>query len=154
ALAGLVTNSYRDYRQITAKYDLDEYIKSSPILAVYESRAHFERDRYAWDLRRRNGTQWDELSTADLHALEPSLSAAFDFAVSMPGSGFVRDPQGFTHALFMKFMSNGGQFIKAKVSGIRPNGGNIILNTSEGEITSPKVVIAAGAFSAQLTEQL
>src|SRR5690625_5952705 len=65
ALAGLVTNSYQDYRQITAKYDLDEYIKSSPILAVYESRAHFERDRYAWDLRRRNGIQWDELSTAE-----------------------------------------------------------------------------------------
>jgi len=154
ALAGLVTNSYQDYRQITAKYDLDEYIKSSPILAVYESRAHFERDRYAWDLRRRNGIQWDELSTADLHALEPSLSAAFDFAVAMPGSGFVRDPQGFTQALFMQFIRNGGQFKKTKVLGIRPNGGTTVLNTSTGEITTQKTVIAAGAFSAQLTEQL
>src|SRR5690625_7352003 len=90
ALAGLVTNSYQDDRQITAKYDLDEYIKSSPILAVYELRVHFERDRSAWDLRRRHGMQWAELSTADLHALEPSLSAALDFAVSLPGTGFVR----------------------------------------------------------------
>src|SRR5690625_4204404 len=72
----------------------------------------------------------------------------------MPGSGFVRDPQGFTQAIFMSFMRNGGQFKKAKVRGIRPNGSNVILNTSVGEITAAKVVIAAGAFSAQLTEQL
>lgn len=154
ALAGLVTNSYRDYRQITADYGLDEYIQRSPILAVYESRAHFERDRYGWDLRRRHGTQWEELSTADLHAMEPSLSARFDFAVAMSGSGFVRDPQGFTYALFRQFIKNGGQFTKAIVSKIQPNGGEINLHTSSGKITTPKVVIAAGAFSAQLTEQL
>src|SRR5699024_11447854 len=47
-----------------------------------------------------------------------------------------------------------GQFKKTKVLGICPNGGTTVLNTSTGEITTQKTVIAAGAFSAQLTEQL
>src|SRR5690625_7573845 len=54
----------------------------------------------------------------------------------------------------MQFIRNGGQFKKTKVLGIRPNGGTTVLNTSTGEITTQKTVIAAGAFSAQLTEQL
>src|SRR5699024_10599175 len=108
----------------------------------------------AWGLRRPNGLPLGGLCPAAVLALEACLSAAFDFAVAMPGSGFVRDRQGFTQALFMSFMRNGGQFKKAKVRGIRPNGSNVILNTSVGEITAAKVVIAAGAFSAQLTEQL
>lgn len=154
ALAPLVQGSFKDYQSIVQPAGLAHYIQPSRILAAYPSKEHFKKDAYGWDLRKRNGVQWSTIEGAALHELEPALSKEFNFAATIDGSGFVVDPQRFTYALFELYMKNGGEFQQVKVKAIDNVNNKAVLQTTQGPLSTNKLVIAAGAFSGQLTKCL
>jgi len=154
ALSSLVSSSFTSYQQLLKGTGLESLLVPSDLLAVYPSKEHFERDHYAWDLRKRHGLKWSVLKNKELHEKEPALAENYKYAVAIKGSGFVVDPKYFTYALFEEYIKNGGQFQQVKVNSIKNNQGQAILQTSQGFIKTNKLVIAMGAFSAALTKCL
>ncbi|HLR13059.1 MAG TPA: FAD-binding oxidoreductase, partial [Burkholderiaceae bacterium] len=154
ALASLVRTSLHDYQQITRETGLESMIQPSPMLAVFGSREQFERDPYGWDLRKRNGVEWDTLEGADVQDFEPSLAERFGFALALKNTGFALDPQQLAHGLYETYMKRGGNFVTTEVRSISIEGVQPRLLTASGTLNANRVVIAAGARSALLSRTL
>lgn len=154
ALATLTRTSLADYKRIAREAGLAHLIKPSPMLAVFESRERFEREPYAWDLRRRNGVHWDTLEGPDVQAFEPALAERFQFALNINNTGFALDPQALAYGLYEAYMHRGGRFVCAKVQSIEGGNGQLRLLTDQDSLRANKVVIACGAYSGILSRTL
>lgn len=154
ALESLVHNSLSDYQALTTGTPAAALIKESPLLCVYSTRAQFQRDQYVWDLRHRHGVEWSTLQGRELHELEPALADSLDFAVVLENTGFVLDPLQLGQALFHEYIKNGGKFVQAEVQQLNASADTITLHTHQGLQAVNKLVIACGAWSGILAQQL
>lgn len=154
ALATLVGSSLDDYKEITQATGLTHLMRPSPLLAVFDSREQFERDPYAWDLRRRNGVQWETLEGSAVRDFEPALADRFGFALNIQDTGFALDPHELAFGLYEAYMQQGGDFICAEVLSVCVSGDRPELLTSQERLKTNKVVIACGARSGLLSRTL
>ncbi len=131
------------------------YVGASDYFYVYRERSAFAKEGFAWDVRQRNGIKFEEVEEDLLRELEPDLSSEFKFAIRLPGHGFSIDPGRLVKSLAESFLSNGGRVLKARVHAISVEGGTARgIVTDQGQITSQKLVIAAGAWSLGLLKNL
>nr|WP_254436298.1 FAD-dependent oxidoreductase [Ruegeria arenilitoris] len=128
-----LTSSAADEHRILARgTGADGYVRASDYYYVYRSRADFEKEAFAWDIRRKNGIVFDEVGEPELRRLEPDLSSAFCFAIRLPDHGFSIDPGQLVKGLTARFRKNGGRFLRAKVRSIETLG-----NVAAALITAP-----------------
>ena len=87
--------------------------------------------------------------------LEPNLNPVFDAGVIYDYAYHARDPHGIVKKLFELFISLGGRFVKNEVKTIKQTKSNeteVITNSKSYKFE--KTVLACGAFSKKLTDQL
>jgi glycine oxidase len=109
--------------------------------------ADLQRER-TWQLER--GLEVDALDPAALHALEPALSRDLVGASLFPAGGQI-DARALLAELLARGESAGVARRRVSVEGVRVEAGRVQGLTLPGEIVSaPMVVVAAGAWSAQL----
>ncbi len=91
------------------------------------------------------------LPTADAQRIEPALSDEVTAAYLVPGEGLV-DPRALVASLVAKVRDLGGCIEEQTgVSGLRTEGGRVVaVETEHGAIDCANVIIAAGAWSADL----
>ena len=129
-------------------------IERKGLLHAFLSRRHFEQDARAWEIRRREGIEWEELDAPALHAREPDLSPLYTFGVYAPEAGSCRNPGAYTGALIQYAESQGAQLVRTTATGFRIERGRLrAVLTSEGEIACDRAVIAAGARAKALALQ-
>src|SRR5690606_35949108 len=125
------------------------------VLCVYENKLAYEKDKLVWDVRERHGVRWSLLQNGELHDLEPALAERYRFAAVFEDCGFTLNPQRLTQILFKEFIRCGGQFLRADVQDIvMKNGKPTHLQTSAGQHSIKKIVIACGAWSGQFALRL
>lgn len=154
ALESLVHNSLRDYQALTLGTPAAALIKASPLLCVYSSQAQFQRDQFAWDLRQKHGVTWSTLQGRELQEVEPALADSLGFAVVLKNTGFTLDPLQLGQALFQEYIKNGGKFVQAEVRQLSVRDHAITLGTTQGSQPINKLVVACGAWSGILAQQL
>jgi D-amino-acid dehydrogenase len=93
------------------------------------------------------------LDSAQIQALEPSLSPIFERGVLFPGSWFLSGPAAFLNALKDWLVAGGVQVANTAVTTIRPRPDGVTLTTGMGEASFDQVAICAGAFSRDLAAQ-
>ncbi len=86
----------------------ESLIARAGILIVYRSDESWRNEDRAWDLRRRNGIEWQELSQDELRQFDPSLSRDLVRGRFIPGNGHTIDPGGLVQALANAVQINGG----------------------------------------------
>lgn len=129
-------------------------IERKGLLHAFLSRGHFEQDAKAWEIRRREGIEWEELDAAALHAREPDLSPHYTFGVYTPEAGSCRNPGAYTAALIEYARSKGATLVRTTATGFRIEQGRLrAVLTTEGEIACDRAVIAAGARARALALQ-
>ena len=122
---------------------------------------------YAWsneNLKSRNleikvredlGVKQTLISKREISDLEPNLQPIFDAGVLFDYAWHARDPYAISKKLFDLYIKKGGKFIKENVTYInQTNSNETLIKTEHREYAFEKTVIACGAFSKKLTDQL
>jgi glycine/D-amino acid oxidase-like deaminating enzyme len=101
------------------------------------------------------GVKQTPVTKAEISDLEPNLQPIFDSGVLFDYAWHARDPYQISKRLFDLYIQKGGKFIKENVTEIRQiNPQETSINTESKEYKFEKSVIACGAFSKKLTDQL
>ncbi len=155
ALGPLLRNSLADHQALAAGTAAEKYITPAEYVYVYRDRAHFESDRYGWNLRRDNGFQWTEYEGEAFHQFDPVFSAQQNFAASVHDHGRISDPGQYVKTLAEHFTRHGGKIIRENVDDFIQQQGKVTGVRAGGEsIDCSAVVIATGAWSKSLMKQL
>ena len=101
------------------------------------------------------GVKQTPVTKAEISDLEPNLEPIFDSGVLFDYAWHARDPYQISKKLFELYIKKGGKFIKENVTEIKQtNIDETLIKTELNEHIFEKSVIACGAFSKKLTDQL
>jgi D-amino-acid dehydrogenase len=154
ALRDLHGTAADDHLAQAAEANCGHLIAKSDYLHVYRSSAALAEDRLAWELRRELGLHWRELDAGELREVEPALGDQFECGILMHGHAAAPDPGGLVKALAKAFALRQGRYLRASVTALRSTEHGVIAETSAGRQSAAHVVLAAGAWSAELAWSL
>ena len=101
------------------------------------------------------GVKQTLISKKEISDLEPNMQPIFDAGVLFDYAWHARDPYAISKKLFDLYLKKGGKFIKENVVTINQNNPNeTLIKTESRDHIFEKTVIACGAFSKKLTDQL
>ena len=155
ALAALLHDAPRLHLALATAAGVPHLIQRTGLLYPYTSRAAFEADHLAWQLRRENGLTWQELDEDALRQQEPALDRRYTFAVLAPQAGNITDPGAYIAALAAQAQAQGATILQAQATGFRIDQGRLqAVTTTTAEIRCDTAILAAGAHSARLARHL
>jgi D-amino-acid dehydrogenase len=124
-------------------------------LFVYHSVESFAKDGRAWDLRTRNGVQWEQLDAAGLRQFEPNLSSNWAHGILVRTNGHTSDPHALVTHLTDYVVRHGATICRTAATGFVLDGNRLCaIRTAQGDLMVDAAVVAAGAFSRPLAAQL
>lgn len=130
---------------------VEHLIRRTGLMFIYSSKADAAAEKREWDMRRKLGISFSEVSEAELRRLEPDLAPHYRFAMRMDDGAFLHDTRAYLEALAALLVARGGRVLRARASGFLFSGGRLTAVKTDAEtIACSKAVIAAGAHSAPL----
>lgn len=156
ALHPIVSQSLTAHQTLAAKCGATGLIGQEGWLKVYGSDAEFAATALDRRLMDRFGVPYGILDQKAVTDLEPGLDPALcKIGLYQPQSGFVRNPQALATAYFEGAARLGAQHRRLHVKGVTPRSeGGVTVHTQDGAHDVDRLVIAAGAWSANLVRQL
>ncbi|NIA67002.1 FAD-dependent oxidoreductase [Pelagibius litoralis] len=155
ALQALLSGARTAYDPLVGMGGLQDMIQRSGWLSVYETEAGFQSYEPLLELQRRRGVEFDVLPAEELRQLEPSLAPIFERGVFYPNVSHTVDNFRFVQELATTFARSGGQIRRERVVGFDQVEGSVTaVLTEAGRVDCRAVVIAAGAWSKNLTAML
>lgn len=156
AMAMMCDSIHQDWPPLMDRIGITDILRTAPFLRLYDSRAHWERDGWRWQLRAESGVRHSLLDSPDLHVLEPKLSDRVGFAVAFPDRPFLGDPLRLMRACAAYLEAQGTTILQGSVNGFARDSGRVTAVVLEDgrRIDADQVVIAAGAWSHRLTRLL
>ncbi|MGX5203120.1 NAD(P)/FAD-dependent oxidoreductase [Aliikangiella sp. IMCC44632] len=91
--------------------------------------------------------------SSDAHPKQPKIKPALG-ALYYPDSAHCIDPQQLVTRLAACFLQQQGQFQQAQVEQLQPNEKGVLISAKGLQIQAKKIVVAAGAWSKPLAQQL
>lgn len=151
ALRPLVVDAPALHLRIAEEAGVGHLIERRGLIYVYPTRAAFEAEAMAWEIRHRVGVRWIELDSNDLNQREPDLDRRYTFGVMVEEGGHCTDPGAYTAALVAYAVGQGAELRRAAATGFRIEAGRLkAVLTDAGEVPADAAVIAAGAHSKPL----
>jgi len=142
------------YDEILSEIDTKNLIEKKGIIYIWTNKNIKSRELEI-KIRKDFGIEQKILSPKEIHDLEPNISQVYDGGVLYPGATHTRDPGRILLKLFELFLKKGGKFRKKDVRKINfDEKKKILVKTNEDEHVFNKLVIACGAYSKILTDQL
>lgn len=156
ALAPLIGDSLASHQALAEGTGAEKWVVPSDYLFLYRDRKAFEKDSFAWGLRKEHGFSWDVLEGAgEIFRYDPSLGRKADLVVRLRDHGYIYDPGKYVKALAAHVEGRGGMLVREHATGFLREGGRVVGVTAGGEdIRADAVVVATGAWSAPLAEML
>jgi len=146
ALRPLLADAPALHRALAEEAGVGHLIEHRGLIYIYPSRADFEAERPAWEIRRRVGVRWLELDANELRQRESELDPRYTFGVMVEEGGHCLDPGAYTAALVAHAVARGARQVRARAIGFAIEGGRLrAVRTDQGEIAADAAVIAAGA---------
>ena len=142
------------YEEIFQEIDVSGLVEKKGIIYVWTNKNLKSREL---EIKVRNdlGIKQKLLTQDQILELEPNLNPVFDAGVLYENAMHARDPHGILKEIFRLFLKKGGKFIQTDIKSIEQKTINQTILKSESEAYSfEKSVIASGAFSKKLTDQL
>ena len=142
------------YEEIFKEIDTTNLVEKKGIIYVWTNKNLKSRE---FEVKVRNdlGIEQKLLTQKEVLELEPNLNPVFDAGVIYESAMHARDPHGILKEIFKLFIKKGGKFIQENIKSIKQINENETIIKSESEkYKFEKSVIASGAFSKNLTDQL
>ena len=142
------------YEEIFKEFDTSNLVGKKGIIYVWTNKNLKSRNL---EIKVRNdlGIKQKLLNKKEILELEPNLNPVFDAGVIYEGAMHAKDPHGILKKIFQLFLNKGGKFIQENIKSLKQTDENKTLLISDTkEYQFEKSVIASGAFSKLLTDQL
>jgi glycine/D-amino acid oxidase-like deaminating enzyme len=142
------------YEEIFQEIDTTGLVEKNGIIYVWTNKSPKSRNL---EIKVRNdfGIEQKLLSQKEVLELEPNLNPVFDAGVIYENAMHARDPHGILKEIFKLFIKKGGKFIQENIKSLKQDSANeTIIKSETYEYRFEKSVIASGAFSKNLTDQL
>ncbi|WP_206020353.1 NAD(P)/FAD-dependent oxidoreductase [Rhodovarius crocodyli] len=155
ALAFLQGSAVEQHRAMLAEEGAPELMRETGQLHLYFDDAHLAKDAGGWALRRKYGQKIEYLRGAALHEFQPGLSPQYQLGVLMPDLGASTNPRRHAEVFARGVRRMGGQILHGRALALTTEGGRVTgVSTPEGIMRADQVVLAAGAWSAELLRPL
>lgn len=155
AQAGLMKHVFADYDHILKATGSSHLKKDRGAIHTYDTEELYLADQWQADLRKRMGFREYRLSHTELKALVPCLKLDNGVAIMMEDWHHLLDPAKVTARIADHCFSNGGNWIRDRVTRVAADDSHVSLETESGKnISADQLVIAAGAWSNTIAEQL
>lgn len=155
ALKALTAPSLKIYHEVVNDIDAQSLFEITGQLQVYQSLQGRLKDAAGWALRRARGVNVQEVSAGEIRELEPAVADSFTHGIFLPNEGMIINPARLLRELGNAFVRNGGQIEQVAVQGFEIHSDKRVQVRASGRtIDSDVIVVAAGAWSHTLAEQL
>lgn len=155
AMSALHKTSLDGYRSLLGGQKFSDLIRMDGQIHVYESDLIGKGERLARSFRQDMGVQFNDINAATLREMEPCLAPIYKRGTFYPNAGHTVNPLRMVQTLFAIFIEMGGEYRRTRVRSFGFDAsGPTSLQTDAGEVPFNKLVIAAGAWSHQLTSML
>ena len=142
------------YEEIFREIDTTGLVEKRGIIYIW-TKKNLKSRELEIKVRKDLGIEQKLLTREEVLKLEPNLSPVFDAGVIYENAMHARDPHGILKKIFKLFLDKGGKFIQTNIEKIEQSSINEITIKSEKDVFKfEKSVIASGAFSKKLTDQL
>jgi len=141
------------YDELFDEIDLEGLVEKKGILYVWNDQSLKSREL---EIKVRNelGVDQQEVTPKEIHDLEPHLKPFYHGGVYYQYGRHARNPKRILLKLFDLFLRKGGKFLKMNVQDINFDGSKPAVKTEIQRFVFDKLVIACGAFSKRLTDNL
>ena len=142
------------YEEIFEEIDINNLVEKKGIIYIWTNKNLKSRE---FEIKVRNdlGIKQKLLNQKEILKLEPNLNPVFDAGVIYENAMHARDPHGILKEIFKLFKQRGGKFIQDNIKSLKQTSENeTIIKSETQEYNFEKSVIASGAFSKNLTDQL
>ena len=150
----LFASAVAEHETLMAESGSAHYLRKTGWLKVYRSERSFAALQSEFELAAQFGLPLQALDSAGALALEPSLKPVFAHAVYWPQAASVSNPLGLTRAYAARFRALGGVTLNGDARSLHRAGNRWRVETNEGGIDAPKVVVALGPWAADLLAPL
>ena len=150
----LFARAVAEHEALMAEADATQYLRKTGWMKLYRSESAFAALRPEFDLAREFGLPLEALDAAGAQKLEPSLNPAFAHAVFWPKAASVSDPLAVTQAYAALFRKLGGVTLTGDARSLHRAGNRWRVETNEGGVDAPEVVVALGPWAPDVLEPL
>lgn len=151
----LMQTALADYDEILKATDSRHLKHDRGAIHIYDTEKEYRQDQWQADLRARLGFKEHRLSQSEIKSLVPCLNIDNGVAIMMPDWHHVSDPEKVTARIAEHSIQSGTGWVQDKVTTVTASESGVNLQTESGrQIEADQLVVAAGAWSNQIAEQL
>ena len=141
------------YDELFDEIDLDGLVEKKGILYIWNNK-NLKSRNLEIKVRTELGVDQKVVTPKEIHDLEPNIKPIYHGGVYYRYGRHTRNPRKILLKLFELFLKKGGKFLKMDVKGINFNDERPSIKTETQSFQFDKIVIACGAFSKRLTDNL
>ena len=142
------------YEEIFQEIDMTNLVERKGIIYIW-TKDNLKSRNLEIKVRDELGIKQKLLTQDEIIDLEPNLNPVFHQGVLYEDAIHARDPYGITKKILEQFIKRGGKFVKSKVKSLKQiSDTETLIKTDTDDYKFEKSVIACGAFSKPLTDQL
>ena len=142
------------YDELFRDIDISGLVESKGIVYFWTDKDLKSRELEI-NIRKELGAEQQLLTSDEIHDLEPNIRKIYHGGVYYPSARHTRNPRKILLKLLDLFLKQGGHFEKQNVETINFSADNKPrIKTNSNSYTFDKAVIACGAFSKKLTDQM
>ena len=142
------------YNELFEDINVSELVESKGIIYFWTNKDLKSRELEI-NMRKELGVKQQLLTPHEIHDLEPHIKQIYHGGVLYPNARHTRNPKKVLLKLFDLFIKKGGHFEKQNVQSISFTTDNKpVIKTNLNFYNFDKAVIACGAFSKKITDQL
>ena len=155
AMRALHRDTLTCWRELLGDTLYRDLIRPSGQVHVWEGDDASPTEAIEQQIRDRHGIAAQTLNADDLRQMFPGLARDITRGLFVPGNGHTVSPQRIVHSLAELFRAAGGAIVAERAMKLIPReGGGFTVMTNTANRIAERVVVAAGAWSAQLLAPL
>jgi len=141
------------YDELFDELDLEGLVESKGILYIWNDQNLKSRELEI-NVRNKLGVDQQVVTPKEIHDLEPNIKPFYHGGVYYRYGRHARNPRKILLKLYELFLKKNGKFLKIDVKDISFNDTKPLIKTDTQNFLFDKIVIACGAFSKKLTDNL
>ena len=141
------------YDELFDEIDLENLVENRGILYIWNKNDLNSR-KLEIKVRDELGVKQQIVNKQEIHDLEPNIKPFYHAGVYYPYARHARNPKKILLKFFDLFLKKGGNFKKININQIEFENDEPILKSESQRFKFHKIVIACGAFSKKLTDNL
>lgn len=143
-----------EHKLLMAESNATRYLRETGWIKLYRDAGAIAALKPEFELAKDFELPLDVLDPDGVRALEPSLNPVFARGVFWPKAASLSDPLAVTRAYAARFGALGGVTLTGDARTLHRSGGKWRVETNEGGVDAPEVVVALGPWAPDVLEPL